>query len=276
MALTPPPLAPIDGGGKTVDPTSWKAAAKDSGNYSGLGIPNASNLTGEQALISIEQMALKDPAQWAKIRTQLVAMHAYSGKKLPTFTSNWSSTDSNAVRWAITQYHVLNLPAAGSPVVPSTVGGVVGTPKTPFLSFAQSQAKALKSSGYTSSSSVAPIIPLPATADLNQVTKDAFVKNLGFNPTPAQQASFSKQFQDLVLSYGQAKSNAKAQKAFATPGATSTASHSPIAIEQPPNADVAATNFALKADPNAAGAHGLNEAMGAWFQQLKSGVSNGL
>lgn len=221
--------------------------------------------TGEQVLQALSRLASTNGGTWQNLRPALVALGGKSLTKAELLKP-WTPIDESAIKnWLGTaHYNAIDLtPNNKTDYVPPNL----------FDNFTSgiTNLKKFGSVGSTVTRAT-PIISLPATADLNQVTTNMFTKTLGRNPTNEEQAHFAKQYQDMILSYGQ-KQNAVPDQTFTVaPGTTSSPKPSPVAIEAPPAADVAATNFALKSDPARAASNGLDDAMSSWFSTLEKGV----
>ncbi len=242
---------------------TWEAVRQQKFDVTGLNIPGhaTGTMTGDQVLQALDALANKDPQSWAKLRPNLYNSFPqyYNSKNIRV---NWSQGDISAIKMTLTGIASTD-----------TVYGTV----TPVASLLTSKAISNKVNGTAFSNAVTkPVVPLPAAADLTQTAQDAFSKVLGRQATPQEADSFAKQFQDLVLSYGQAKVDAKHQKAFSAPanptgivdptamGAATPTPTAPAvtAIEQPPTASVAAENFAAGLHPDDAKAQALSDALG--------------
>ena len=107
---------------------------------------------------------------------------------------------------------------------------------------------------------------------MTRIANNSFAATLGRLPSDKEAATFAKQFQDLILSYGNSKVSAKKNAAFEAPAqpiqfqnegtaASATKVVNPVAatnaIMQPPSPDVAAANFAAKSHPDEASASAL-------------------
>lgn len=279
------------GGTKTVDNLSWAAARLADIDLSGLGFAGKPVMTGEQAFVAFQKLAKTDPGRWSQIRFLLLNMHAYSGTKMPNFEANWTSADEYAIKNAITEYHIDNMPNPTDPV-PTNLGRAVGLgydvkkmlgndgPK-PFLNFAMATADSVGKNGYKPDVVKTPHYAVPATADLQEVAKQQFLKANGRYPTSAESSDFAAKFQALALSYGKGQNNPSLQTAFSAPDPASVGlPASPVAtpatpagqVMEPPSAGVAATNFALKAHPNQAASNGMNDAISTWLNNLSKGA----
>lgn len=273
--------------GAITDPLSWKAASKTKMRLDGL-FPGKLVMTGEETFIALQKLSRSDPARWGSIRALLVAMHAYSGSKIPDFNANWTNADEYAIKNALTQFHIANIPNPTDPKIPgeftvfspnaqTEIDKIKAEPKS-FLAFAQDYAISMKNNGYTPRA--VKKYTVPATADLTTIAQDAATKSLGRALPPAEAAQFAKDYQALVMSYQKGQNNKSLQTAFSAPtnesvglpGKTPSAGGAAGAVMQAPDVGVAATNFALKANPAQAAATGLDNAMSSWFESLAKGA----
>lgn len=286
-----PPKPPVDktvgtNAGNTANINSWNSAKTDLGDYSGFALGATANkladgtvthlnmLTGEQALVLFERMAYHNPAQFGQVRNLLVAAHAYSGTKTPSFKAPWTSADEAALKRMIINYHVNTIDL--------NTGSTTFEKDKPkpfsFYNFLYNAKSSVKDSGYTpDQTKKAAVIPLPATEDLQKTAQDAFAKVLGHSATPADQAEFAKMFQDTVYKYYQDKNSSNPNfqplpqgtgmmgaKQPNVPVATP-----PGAVIQPPDPTVAAANFAAHKNPVNAVAQQAVDALGDFTSMLK-------
>lgn len=253
-------------GSTTTTPKSvntWDYVRQQKFDVTGLNIPGhpTGTMTGDEVLQALDALANKNPSLWGQLRPNLYNSYPqyYNSKNIKV---NWSTGDSSAIKMALTGI--------------ASTDSVYGT-VTPIASLLKTKAVGNKNNGTAFSNAVTkPVVPLPATADLTQTAQDAFTKVLGRQATPQEADSFAKQFQHLVLSYGQDKANAKSQKQFQAPanplgvlnpnsaGSVSAmpSASAVTAIEQPPTASVAAGNYAAKLHPTDASAQALSDALG--------------
>ena len=280
------PIAPggsgiinLDPFGAVTDPLSWRAASTAKMDVSGL-FPGQSIMTGNEVFIALQKLSQRDPGRWGSVRALLVAMHSYSGTKEPNFNANWTSADEYAIKNALTQFNISNIPNPADPPAgraPNSGMPINVTPKS-FLGFAQDYANSMKTSGY--SPAAVRKYTVPATADLVSIARESATKALGSPLNPAEEADFAKKFQSLILSYQKGKTDKKLQTAFSAPtnesvglpGKTPAVGAPAGATMEAPNANVAATNFALKANPNQAASNGMNDAIGTWLANLSKGA----
>lgn len=254
------------------DQTGWTAARGDTFDVRGLGLPPIgknltapTTMTGEQLFQTLSYLAQSGNKQWGNIRNLLIKTGAY-GKSAPDFSFNWSSADINATQDFLVKLHNYN---AVSPTA------------QPVSDYMNQQAKLVHASGIAAGAK-APIT-VPATADLINVAEKAFQTTLNRNPTPAESAKFAKQFQDMVLAYGDTKKTAKIATAFAAPeqpiafqepsvpvtkpSAITTKKTS--AIQEPIQSGTAAQNFAARTNPAEASAAAAASSLDQFLTMLK-------
>ena len=252
--------------GVTGSGTGWTAASAGIFDATGLIPPtvklakgiNLKAITGEQLFQVLSNVAQSGDPAWGNIRYQLVKAGAYS--KNPNFNINWGSDDISAVQTSLTSLFNSN---------------AVSDVKKPVSNFLMDTAKFVKNNGI--STGVKAPTTVPATADLVNIAQTAFQKTLMRDATPEEAQKFAKQFQDMVLAYGDGKTTTKQAKPFATPSAPIAFEGAPVTpmaptktastpVPQPVTSDVAAQNFASnqnKTESSAtAAANGLNEFLG--------------
>ena len=251
-------------GSSNGDPTGWSAAQKASIDTTGMGIPKMTGYkTGAEIFAAIESMAKTNSDQgkvWGKFRSVVSSGQNYTQKDTNV---SWSKKDVNAVKSYLTNVNNYNTTNPSNPV---SLAGYVN------LDVSSHKSSGLSISSSTNMKTTTPLIPVTSTADLTKIANNSFAATLGRLPSDKEAASFSKQFQDLILSYGNSKVSAKKNAAFEAPAqpiqfqnegtaASATTVKNPVAatnaIMQPPSPDVAAANFAAKAHPDEASANAL-------------------
>lgn len=261
-------------GGGTTD-SNWAAAAKASYDVTGLGLPNTpknGQMTGDQIYQAINAMAATNNKNWGGIRDILKnTIPGYTAKDLRL---NWTNQDVTAVRSFITTLHNVNT------TMPSNQMSVAG-----FLNTTATNAKksGVSFSTINSTQTTTPVISVPAQADLTSAAQTAFATTLGRSASPAEAADFAKKYQDLVLSYGNAKVDAKKAAAFNAPAnpiqfeQTGQTASKPIkstqlginAVEAPPTASIAAANYAAQQNPTEASAQAAADGLSQFMSMLK-------
>ena len=246
--------------------TGWAAASAGTFDATGL-IPASIKLakgidlkavTGEQLFQILSNVAQSGDPAWGNIRYQLVKAGAYP--KNPNFNVNWGSDDISAVQTSLTSLFNSN---------------AVADVKKPVVNYLTDTAKLVKSNGI--STGVKAPTAVASTPDLINIAQTAFEKTLMRTPKPEETQKFAKDFQDMLLAYGDGKATTKTAKPFATPAAPVSFEGAPSApmtpaktasspIEQPVTSSVAAENFAAnqnKAESSSVAAvNGLNEFLG--------------
>jgi hypothetical protein len=262
----------LPGSGST--DSNWAAAAKASYDVTGLGLPNTpanGQMTGDQIYQAFNAMAASNDKNWSGIRDILKnTIPGYTAKDLKL---NWTNQDVTATRDFITTLHNYNV------TYPTKQMGI-----TAFLNTTakQAQKSGVSFNTLNSTQTTAPIITLPSQADLADTAQKAFATTLGRSASPAEVEDFAKKYQDLVLSYGNAKVDAKKNAAFNAPanpiqfdqtGQTPQPIVNPVAatnaIEQPPTASLAAANYAAKQNPTEASAQAAADGLNQFMSMLK-------
>ena len=254
----------IDNGGGNQQ-SGWTGAAAATFSTGGIVKGYDKPMTGDQLLQAFETMAHDNDPQWSSFRNMLI--NTIPGYNLKDLKSNWSSQDTTAVKQFLTTLNNYN-----------TTKKMLKQPTLDVQAFAVQNLTNAKKTGTSfstlnaTSTTATPLIPVPATADLADVANKAFTTTLGRTPTAAESSDFAKKYQDLVLSYGNAKVSAKKNAAFeakaqpvqfqeqGTPVAATTVKN-PVAatnaIMEPPTVSTAASNYASNVNPVEAGANSL-------------------
>ena len=273
-------------GGGSGTSISYVDLSKKQFNVSGLNLqfPAGTDVTkvnGTELYNALVKTATTDPSSWLPIKYALAQSNFYA--TTPNFTPGWQSEDKRAVEFFLqTLVHKnTNLSA-----------GEAETPMATFLAQTQNMAKQY---GGAATRTKIQNVTIPNELDLNYIAKNALQKVLG-SATKAQVDAFTKSFQSDIMAVARANSvepqmitpkmtapmsqNPRQADAVGTPQAMLKqnfveAQKTPTvqlrATQSPPDANVAAQDFARKIDPNAAAVHGLNDAMGAWFNSLAKG-----
>lgn len=237
-----------------------------------FGLPGDKPVTGDQVLKAYQYIAESGSPIWGTIRKGLLDAGQYgklsAKQKADVSAYNWTKSDKAGLTEAITNFHIYNKQA------PAPV---------PFTQFITQQKSSVKTNGVSGSKALTPIV-IPSTPDLNKSAIDGFVAVTGRNPTPDEEASFTKQFQDLAMQYAVGKQSAKNQQVFAQPtpdtlaNPTQTQAQLPTppagtsALQQLPDPNVAAQNFARNTNPVAAASHGMSDAIDQWLGSLAKGT----
>lgn len=280
MATQGTPDAALSGGFKEIpgtssgDPTGWATAQKASIDTTGMGIPKMTGYqTGAQIFAAIESMAKTNSDHgkvWGKFRQVVAAGRGYSNKDTNV---TWSTKDVIAVKSYLTNVNNYNTVNPSNPV---SLAGYVN------LDVNSHQSSGLSLSSSTNTKTTTPVVSVPAQADLTAAAQTAFAQTLGRSASPAEAADFAKKYQDLVLSYGNAKVDAKKAAAFNAPanpiqfdqtGQAPTAIKSTQAginaVEAPPTASIAASNYAAQQNPTAASAQAAADGLSQFMSMLK-------
>ena len=241
----------INLGGTNQQQSGWTGAASATFNLGGL-IPGYSkSMTGDQLLQAIQTLAHDNSPKWTSFRNVLI--NTQKGYTLSDLKANWTNQDVSSVKDYLIMLNNYN-----------STNKLLNKPPVDVNTFAVQTLNNAKKTGTSFSTlnatkTITPVIPIPATADLAGDATTAFSKKLGRLPTPAESSDFAKKYQDLVLSYGNNKVNAKANAAFEAPAqpiqfqqpgtkTTATVVKNPVsatnAIMQPPASSIAAENYA--------------------------------
>lgn len=259
-------------------------------NVQGFGIPSnllpggKTILTPDELVKVLHQTSLARPDVWAGIQYALYRSNYYNSMPdLGVFgSSDISGLKKFMENMTVMHDNPTNLQAAS------------------FLT--QQENTAMKLGGNGVRTQIAKVT-IPNTLDLNYIVDKAFRTALGRPPTAAESAKFASSYQGDVMAV--ARSNAATTAAAKTPApavpaptpsvsthpqtitppepapgasiaenfasASRTPSVSVVGQQDVPQADVAALDFARKADPAAAASTGLNDAMHQWFSTLGKG-----
>ena len=260
-------------------------------NVSGLNLPKEATgglteLDADQFIKALQITADKAPNVWAGIQYAMYKSNYY-GNLMPTI-GKWDSTsnvDLNATKSFMTQLTVHN-----------SADPTIAAPVTTFLQDQENMA--IKMGGNSIRSQIAKV-QVPNTTDLAYIADKAFRDVLGVGATEKQRKQFAASFQSQVMSAARASQTA-AQTVPTVPTAPVAAVPSkpegfvgPVApapeqatlqknhasanlqpqvqmqsVQPAPDANVAAAEFARKADPTQAGVNGLNTAVDTWFKSL--------
>lgn len=253
-------------------------------NVSGLNLPKEATgglteLDADQFIKALQITADKAPNVWAGIQYAMYKSNYY-GNSMPTI-GKWdptSNADLNATKSFMTQLTVHN---AADPTI--------AAPVTTFLQDQENMA--IKMGGNSVRSQIAKV-QVPNTTDLGYIADKAFRDALGMPATDKQRKAFAASYQSQIMSAARMSQAATAQPAAAIPMAPSTptaAGSTPAptptldqnlqsadfnpsvgmaAVQSAPDVNVAAAEFARKADPTQAGVQGLNSAVDSWFKSL--------
>jgi hypothetical protein len=290
---TPPPTNPADvvnqlGGVGSGSSTFGKVDLSNSTfNVLGLGIPTKylpggkTILTPDELNTALRQLSFTNPDIFAGIQYAMWRSNNYSTTATPDY-GVYKSQDTSAIKRVLENMTVL--------------GGANPT-SLPFTAFLQSQENRATTIGGNAVRNKIAKIAIPNTQDLNTVLQHAFTSALGRPATDAEQSRFASAYQSSVFANAQgnlvdsapaAKSaipsipatdpNAPAAPAtIAENFAKAANTNAPVSTltlapqQQVADPTVAATNFALKADPAGAAENGLNDAMNSWFSTLAKG-----
>ena len=261
-------------GSSNGDPTGWSAAQKASIDTTGMGIPKMTGYkTGAEIFAAIESMAKTNSDQgkvWGKFRSVISSGQNYTSKDTQV---SWAKKDINAVKSYLTNVNNYNTTNPSNPV---SLAGYVN------LDVSSHKSSGLSISSSTNMKTVTPLVSVPAQADLIAAAQTAFAQTLGRSASPAEAADFAKKYQDLVLSYGNSKVDAKKAASFNAPanpiqfdqtGQTPTAIKSTQAginaVEAPPTASTAASNYAAQQNPTEASAQAAADGLSQFMSMLK-------
>lgn len=270
IPVAPPPDL---GGGVTKDPTKWAATGSAIFDTTGMNIPGyPTSATGEQIANAIQALAYsnKDHGQVVGPIRQL--LQNYAGN----YTKNekhliWTSKDNLTLKDYLGQLHANNLI----------------NPTTPLsLAAWNSRIQSNPNYGVTNSVTTKPAAPIvvPAQADLTNAAQTAFASVLGRSASPKEAADFAQKYQTLIESYGTAKQDVKKGNEFDAPAnpikfaqmgqnpSNTILPSTPdtnTAIQAPPNATVAASNFAARQNPTAASAQAASDGLNQFMSMLK-------
>ena len=254
-------------------------------NVSGLNLPKEATgglteLDADQFIKALQITADKAPNVWAGIQYAMYKANYY-GSSMPTI-GKWdptSNADLNATKSFMTQLTVHN---AADPTI--------AAPVTTFLQDQENMA--IQVGGNSIRSQIAKV-QVPNTTDLSYIADKAFRDALGMPATDKQRKAFAASYQSQIMSAARMSQAAATPPPPAVgpitptmPGATgSTPAATPTldqnlqsanfnpsvgmaAVQSAPDVNVAATEFARKADPTQAGVQGLNSALDSWFKSL--------
>jgi hypothetical protein len=274
---------PTIGGGSSISSVDLAGATFDT---TGLGLPasvtstfaNPSQVGGTDLYQALVKTATSHPEAWIPLKYALYQSYFY-GTNTPTFTPGFSSQDKSAVTDFLTTLTINNT---------NTPKGVKPTPVITFLS--QQQQLASLYGGAAAQTQVKQV-SVPSTPDLVQIADNAFRAATGLPPTSKQAKEFARSYQQQVMASARAS---VAQPKITTPkipqtpmgttpvtpeenlaavqGAMTKGSAAPKTIlqqvTQPPDATVAAQEFARKQNPAAAGSMNIDNALNAMFTSL--------
>lgn len=259
-------------------------------NVSGLNLPKeATNglteLDADQFIKALQITADKAPNVWAGIQYAMYKANYY-GNSMPTI-GKWdptSNADLNATKSFMTQLTVHN-----------SADPTVAAPVTNFLQDQENMA--IQMGGNSVRSQIAKV-QVPNTTDLGYIADKAFRDALGMPATDKQRKAFAASYQSQIMSAARMSQAATAQPTPTAPTVPSgsgghyegstfvkdtvvtptldqnlqSANFNPsvgmAAVQSAPDVNVAAAEFARKADPTQAGVQGLNSALDSWFKSL--------
>jgi hypothetical protein len=260
-------------------------------DISGLGLPASvtggkTKLDADSFVKALRKTAEVSPQTWAGIQYALFQSKFYSST--PTFGS-WdpsSTTDLIAVKNFMESLTAHN-----------SADPTVAAPVTSYLT--DQQNTAIKYGGNAVRTQIAKV-QVPNTTDLSYIADKAFRDVLGVGATEKQRKQFAASFQSQIMSAARMSAAATQAQTPTVPSAPSATTPSypegfvgpkvpgaaqPTiqqnfqsadmtpkvqvqAVQSAPDANVAAAEFARKADPTQAGVNGLNAAVDTWFKSL--------
>lgn len=260
-------------------------------DISGLGLP--ASVTGGKTKVdadtfikALRKTADTDPQTWAGIQYAMYKANYY-GTNLPNL-GHWDPTstqDLNAVKNFMESLTAYN-----------SADPTVAAPVSTFLTNQQNEAIRLGGNAVRSQITK---VSVPNTMDLNYIADKAFRDALGRPPTDKELKKFASSYQSNIMAATRAQQTA-AQTVPTVPTPATPAAPSypegfvgPQAVgpkqptiqenlasadlqpqvqmqmtQQAPDVNVAAAEFARKADPTLAGVNGLNTALDSWFKTL--------
>lgn len=258
-------------GGNTGSDSGWTAAMKASFDVSGLGIPGhaTGSMTGDQIYQAFNAIAhSKNIKSWLAIRAILKdTVPGYTAKDLKY---NWTSQDSNALKQKLSELHNASVSLGDKSTFKTYLVDQHTLATKSGINFATINAKTTKAPS---------LVSVPATPDLMKAANDAFTTTLGRAASPEEQAAFSKDFQSLVSQYASGKS--KTTPAEFSPAPTQPTMGNPTPqvatpitlpagqVMEPPNANVAAANYAAQQNPVNAHAQAAADGLQAFLGMLK-------
>jgi hypothetical protein len=254
-------------------------------NVAGLNLPKEATggqteLDADQFIKALQITADKAPNVWAGIQYAMYKANYY-GNSMPTI-GKWDSTSTNDLNATKSFMQSLTVHNSADPTV--------AAPVTTFLQDQENAAIKLGGNGVRSQIAK---VSVPNQMDLSYLADKAFRDVLGEGATEKQRKQFSALFQSQVMTAARMSQAATQQQPPAvapvapttpgTPGSTPAAtptldqnlqsanfnpSTSLAAVQQAPDVNVAAAEFARQADPTQAGVNGLNGAIDTWFKSL--------
>ena len=262
-------------GGGNQQKSGWTGAAAATFSTGGF-IPGKPSMTGDEVLQAFNALAADNSPTWSTFRD--VLKNTIPGYNLKDLKSNWTSQDVSAIKNFLVTLNNRNTTFQG------TDKGTLNIVAFANQTLANAKKTGSSFSTLNSTSTTTPLIPIPSTADLMGDATTAFTKKLGRTPTQAEATDFAKKYQDLVLSYGNAKVSAKKNAAFEAPAqpisfqqqgtpASATMVKNPVAatnaIMQPPTSSTAAENFATRKSPTEASAQAAADGLNQFLTMLK-------
>lgn len=260
-------------------------------DVSGLGLPKSvtggkTKLDADTFIKALRKTAETDPQTWAGIQYAMYKANYY-GTELPNL-GHWDPTKTTDLTAVKNFMESLTASNSGDPTV--------AAPVSTFLTNQQNEA--IRLGGNSVRSQIAKV-QVPNTTDLAYIADKAFRDVLGMGATEKQRKQFAASFQSQVMSAARASQTA-AQSVPTVPSAPVAAASAkpegfvgPVAptpeqatlqenlasanlqpqvqmqsVQAAPDANVAAAEFARKADPTQAGVNGLNAAVDTWFKSL--------
>lgn len=256
------------------DPTGWPATSQAKFDTTGMNIPGMTGVqTGAAILQALNSIALNknaDKSAWGPIRSILQHMQSYSTKDKTTV---WNTKDENTLKRFLGSLNATNTTI--NKASPLSLAAFVAQEKAAF---------GITGTNLNSTQALTTqIYSVPNQADLVASAVKNFPTILGRTPTAQESADFAQKYQKLVESYDSAKASAKDGLAFAAPSnpiqfeqngqSASALPASPSGLvdplQAPPTPDVAAQNYAAKADPTAASAQAAADGLNQFMSMLK-------
>ena len=270
-----PPGAPVDLGGSTGDPTSWKIASAAKYDTTGMMIPGMTGpQTGQAIKDAINQLAIsgKDKGQVVGPLRQILIKFAGTYTTKETRLA-WTSKDNQVLQeWL----GLLNAHNTVNPTAPQSL--------TSWQSLYQGSSNPRSTTSLATNPVSTSAYAIPAQPDLTAAAQTAFSSVLGRSASPQEAADFAKKYQELVQSYDSAKADAKAGNSFNAPStpiqfaqsgqtpADTAVPADPTAstgLEAPPTPSIAASNFAAQSNPTQASAQAAADGLGQFLTMLK-------
>lgn len=271
-------------GNTGISPSSvdWTSASFDVSGM-GLNLPakvNPTKVNATQLYNALVKAANDNPSLWLPIKYALSQSHFYTST--PSFVPGFTNDDKTAVQnFMSTLIHKnTDLPQ-----------GQTATPVLTFLS--QTQQMANLYGGAAARTQVQKVV-VPNPLDLNKISDVAFRTALGRAPSAKEQKAFVNSYTQQIMAVSRATAaqaalptlrlpSAAANNTAMTPvtpnqamgsiqqnamAATKAPSTVLKTVQAAPDAPVAASEFARKADPTRAGVIGANDAISSWLQSL--------